>query len=252
MIKYSRKDILFLASVFLVHSAHASIPLKSSNPVTKSVAQAETMVALGLPLENRISTLRTEGAAGYKNLISLMNDDKAPMEARWRAVTAMGKIGGKLSFPELKQALHSKVWYLRNAALVSAAQIDHDQALIWAKELISDKALVVRSAAVDVMTDLKDSRSKAILWEKLNAKENFRGKQSLWIRRKIVESLASIEERGSEKKFGMILADKDESLYPPAIKALERITEQQLGHSDDAPRSKRVQWQAWLKQNFTI
>lgn len=243
------RKLCLVAISFSSTLAFASIPLNSSRASTKAIAKSETLVALGLPLENRLSTLKSEGTAGYRNLIALMNDESAPMEARWRAVTAMGRLGGKLSLPELKQALHSKVWYLRNAALVSSVQIDHDQALTWAKELISDKALVVRSAAVDVMTDLKDARSKAILWQKLNSKENFRGKQSLWIRRKIVESLASIEEKGSEQKFGQILSDKDETLYPSAIKALERITEQNLGLRDDAPKAKRIQWQAWLKQN---
>ncbi len=230
-------------------NGHASIAAHSSNP---NIAKSETMTALGLPLENRISALRSEGASGYRNLIELMNDEAAPMEARWRAVTAMGRIGGKLSLPELKQALHSKVWYLRNAALISSAQIDRDQALQWAKELLSDKALVVRSAAVDVMSDLKDVKNKSILWQKLNAKENFRGKQSLWIRRKIVESLSQIEEKGSEAKFGVLLSDRDESLYAPAIRALERLTNQKLGRTDEDPKLKRLQWQAWLKQNTSI
>ncbi len=249
MMQYFCKNLL--APIFiqlLVLPSFATIALHSSNPVTRS----ETLVALGLPLENRISALRSEGAAGYKNLIMLMNDDSAPMEARWRAVTAMGRIGGRLSLPELKQALHSKVWYLRNAALISSVQIDRDQALQWAKELLSDKALVVRSAAVDVMTQYKDGNSKNLLWQKLSAKENFRGKQSLWIRRKIVESLAQIEENGSEQKFGVLLSDRDESLHLPAIRALERLTNQKLGKFDEAPHLKRLQWQAWLKQNNSI
>ncbi len=248
MIPYFSKIVLAGVIFGFVAPAHAAIALHSSNPSTRT----ETLVALGLPLENRIVSLRSEGAAGYKNLIALMNDDSAAMEARWRAVTAMGRIGGKLSLPELKQALHSKVWYLRNAALISSVQIDHVQALEWAKELLSDKALVVRSAAVDVISDLKDSKSKNILWQKLNSKENFRGKQSLWIRRKIVESLAQIEDKGSEQKFGALLSDRDESLYPAAIKALERLTQQKLGRQDEAPKLKRLQWQAWLRQNSTL
>ncbi len=248
MIQYFYKNLVVIMVLVSASQAYSAIALHSSNP---AVAKTETLTALGLPLENRISVLRSEGTSGYKNLVALMNDESASMEARWRAVTAMGRIGGKLSIPEMKQALHSKVWYLRNAALVSSVQIDHDQALAWAKELLSDKALVVRSAAVDVMTDLKDVRSKSILWQKLNAKENFRGKQSLWIRRKIVESLSLIEEKGSEQKFGALLADKDETLYPPAIRALERLTNQKLGNADEAPKFKRLQWQAWLKQNST-
>ena len=248
MIQNFSKNLIATIVFVSTSQGFAAIALHSSNPIAKT----ETLTALGLPLENRISALRSEGASGYKNLISLMNDETAPMEARWRAVTAMGRIGGKLSMPELKQALHSKVWFLRNAALVSSVQIDREQALSWAKELMSDKALVVRSAAVDVMTDLKDLKSKNILWQKLNAKENFRGKQSLWIRRKIVESLSQIEERGSEQKFVALLSDKDESLYPPAIRALERITSQKLGRIDEAPKAKRLQWQAWLKQNTEI
>ncbi len=219
------------------------ISLQAAIPIQKN----ETVSILNLPLESRIEALRAEGPSGYKNLMSLMNDDKASMETRWRAVTAMGQIGGKLSLPELKLALHSKLWYLRNAALISSQQIDHAQALAWAKELISDKALVVRSAAVDVMTELGDKQSSKILWQKLDSRENFRGKQSLWIRRKIVESLAKLEGPGSEKKFVALLSDRDESLYRPAIQALERITNKKFGKLDESPNLKRHHWQAWAK-----
>ncbi len=235
---------IIICLVFLAqNSLQAAIANNSSNPNRKS----DTLMALGLPIENRIETLRLQGPSGYRNLIQLMKDESASMETRWRAVTAMGQIGGRLSLPELKIALHSKSWYLRNAALISVLPIDRAQALAWAKELLSDKALVVRSAAVDVMADLGDRSSSKVLWQKLDSRENFRGKQSLWIRRKIVESLAKIEGQGSEKKFVALLSDRDETLYAPAISALERLTNKKLGKLEESPNLKRHHWQAWAK-----
>jgi HEAT repeat protein len=239
------KHILIGLTLLAQNSLHAAIANHSANPSRP----IDTLTALGLPLENRIETLRLQGPSGYKNLIHLMNDESANMETRWRAVTAMGQIGGKLSLPELKTALHSKSWYLRNAALISSQQVDRGQALAWAKELLSDKALVVRSAAVDVLADIGDRHSTDVLWKKLDSRENFRGKQSLWIRRKIVESLAKIEGQGSEKKFVALLSDRDETLYRPAIEALERLTNKKFGKLEESPNLKRHHWQAWAKSS---
>lgn len=208
-----------------------------------------TKSALGLPMANRLQALQEQGPQGYRNLVSIMFNEAMSMDARWRAVTAAGRIGGELSKPELEKALKNKDWFMRNAGLIAMANIDRAQGTRWARELLSDKALVVRAAAVDTLVDLKDASSTALLWEKLYSKENYKGKQSLFIRRQIVEALASLEAPGREGKFIQVLADNDESLHVPAIKALERLTKQTVGNAKDPMKVRRAQWQRWWDEN---
>ena len=205
----------------------------------------ETKEALTLPLEMRIDAIRARGPQGYRNLVMLMLDDTSGVEARWRAVTAIALIGQKNAKPEIETALKSREWYLRNAGLVAMSNVDRESAIKWGRKLLTDKALVVRAAAVATLTDLGDAGSVPLLWEKLRAKENYKGKQSLFIRRHIVESLARLEKHGGEPKFIAVLADPDTSLHAPAIEALERLTKQKLGDSKDPIAFKKEHWQKW-------
>jgi HEAT repeat protein len=169
------------------------------------------------------------------------------MELRWRAVTAAGRLGGRESVPELERAIKRNEWYLRSAALVALQAADRNEAIKWSKKLLSDKALVVRSSAVTALVDLNDVSSTQLLWQKLYAKENFKGSQSLFIRRRIIEALTKLAQPGSEGKFVEALADKDTALHGPAIAALERLTQEHLGSATEPLNFKREHWQKWWK-----
>ena len=221
-------------------NAHRAEPTKITIDATKN--------ALKLPIDQRIQLLMREGEQGYRNLVGLMFNDALPMEIRWRAVTASGRIAGALAKPELKRAFQSHDWYMRNAALVSMAHIDRATATDWARRLMSDKSLVVRTAAVSAIAQFQDQASAPLLWEKLYSKENFRGKQGLFIRRRIVEALARLKPAGSESQFIEVLADNDKTLHPAAIHALESLTAKQIGKATDPMSVKRAQWQRWWKE----
>ncbi len=236
------KSKLALALTFALAGTNALAAIPKTKP------GVPTSEALSLPLGNRLIVIREQGPDGYRNLVKIMEDTKQPMEMRWRAVTALGRIGGRESQPELEKALGSKEWYLRNAALVAMKNIDRETANGWARKLLNDKALMVRVAAVDTLALLRDSSASEVLWQKLYAPENFKGKQSLFIRRKIVEALALLEGRGGEARFVRVLEDHDSSLHPSAIGALERITQVKLGGKQDTTTMKRERWQAWWKE----
>jgi len=140
-------------------------------------------------------------------------------------------------------------WYMRNAGLIAMTNVDRELASSWARKLLSDKALMVRAAAVATLAELRDSAAAPLLWEKLYARENFKGHQSLFIRRRIVEALGRIESSGGEGRFVEVLADADESLHGPAIKALERMTKRTFGSPGESPGSKRAHWQQWWKES---
>lgn len=238
------KRILFVA---LAGTLIPSAPVLAAIP--RSQPSVPTVEALAMPLGNRVLMIRDQGPEGYRNLVKIMEDEKQTVELRWRAVTAIGRIGGAESKPELAKALSSREWYLRNAGLIAMAGIDRSEALVWARKLLSDKALMVRTAAVETIASFRDAESNELLWTKIYAPENYRGKQSLFIRRRIAESLAALEKKGAESRFVRLLEDQDASLHPSAVAALERLTAQKLGKPKDTLSSKRERWLAWGKQN---
>lgn len=203
---------------------------------------ASTRDALALSMGSRLDALRRQGPQGYRNLVSIMFDAKAPMNLRWKATTAIGRIGGELSQPEIERAFRRGEWFMRSAAMLAMRSIDKEKSLSWARQLLSDRALVVRSAAVDAIDEAKDAASAPILWAKLASRDNFNDGDSLWIRRRIVETLAKLESAGSEARFMKVLSDRDESLHGPAIEGLERITRERLGGPDATVSDKRALW----------
>ncbi len=237
---------LVLLCIPLVQAAVPKDVIKVQ-PSGKKVLLTATRAALTMPLANRLEALEQQGEQGYRNLVAIMFDDSVPMAIRWRAVTLVGRIGRRQSFPELERALIHQDWFMRNAGLVALAHIDRSRAIAWARKLISDRALVVRAAAVQTLGDLRDTASIPLLWQKLNAKENFHNNQSLFVRRRIVEALTILQRSGDEGKFVSLLTDRDQSLHPLAIMALENITRSSLGTSKDPLALKRERWQSWWR-----
>jgi HEAT repeat protein len=204
--------------------------------------------ALMLPLENRGSVLKAQGAKAEAALTALMFDKNASMDIRWRAVTAAGLLGGNTLKPQVEKALAANEWFIRNAGLIALESMDKSQAKVWAKKLLNDKALIVRSAAVDTLTRLDDQSAAAILWKKLDSKENFRGAQSLWIRKQITIALARLDKGESHGKFIGLLEDRDEAVQEAAIRALELRTGQKLGTDKEPVKFKRAYWQQWWRE----
>ena len=158
-------------------------------------------------------------------------------------------LGKKNSLPELERALNHKDWYLRNAGLVVMSEISTKHAVDWARKLMSDASLIVRTEAVGVIRRHQDKASKDILWQKLYDKQNYRGKQSLWVRRHIVETLAEMVQTGEQNKFIKILDDQDKTLYPAAISALEKLSKKHLGEPHDSVNQKAKLWRNWFAKN---
>jgi len=257
VLKTSSTRSVFMAILILCGTAQAAVPKKAPSAVpsmvTPSSARAtsaklqSTKDALQLPADNRLAALLAQGPQGYRNLNHIMFDSQGAMDLRWRAVNAVAQIGGAESKPELEKALKSRDWFMRNAGLLSMANIDRKSGVKWARQLLSDPAMVVRAAAVATLLDLKDQDSTTLLWKKLYASENFKNHESLFVRRRIVEALAALETSGREAKFVALLNDKDTTLHPVAIHALERLTQQTLGRPTDSVQVTREQWQNWWK-----
>lgn len=196
--------------------AFAAIP-------TEKAVQEPVLSALKSQPKQRLQVIRSHGKNGIKQLRTIAFSQNLPVESRWKALTTLARIADKESLPDLERAIQSSDWFMRDAALKSLEKVAPDQARRWARLLISDPALVVRTSAVGTITRLNDKDSSPLLWERLYSAQNYRGSQSLWVRRHIVEALSRFAKKGEEEKFKKILSDKDQSLHKPAIAALDRI-----------------------------
>lgn len=238
------KPLLLILSVVASVQAHAALsPISAKSDRYLSVKEA-----LLLPMENRASALKAHGSKGEAALAALMFDQTASMDLRWKAITSAGLLGSQSLKSQIQKALVAKEWFVRNAALVALESIDRNEAKIWAKKFLDDKALVVRSAAVETLARLEDRTAASILWKKLSAKENFRGNQSLWIRKQITTALASLDKSESHGRFIDLLEDNDEGVQEAAVKALEVRTGQQLGSDKEPVKFKRAYWQQWWRE----
>lgn len=208
-------------------------------------AMEQTMMALGLPPKNRIAALRAQGSQGYRNLRAIMLDEKIRSDSRWLATTALGRVGGNLSLPDLELAIKNNSWELRSAALISMRRIDRKAASYWAKKLLQDKAMVVRLTAVETIELISDHSALPNLWQQLENQINFRGNRGLFIRRRIVETLGKLETPKSTNKFLSLLSEDDAQINYAAMTALEKLTGQALGKKADTIKQRRDRWLEW-------
>jgi len=233
----------------LVIGAFAAAAVLIAFPTLAFAAKPDTASALSLPYQNRVSVLERQGPEGLRSLVSTMFDEKAPVELRWRAVISVGKIGKTYMSPELERAAQSKDWFMRNAALIALEDANPTLARKWARSLLRDKALVVRSAAVDTLVHLHDVTSTDLLWTQLESKQNFRGTQSLWIRHQIVDALSALPVKGDTSKFVALLDDGDEKTQAAAIHALESRTGTTLGKAQEPVKFRKAYWVKWWREH---
>lgn len=191
--------------------------LLASIPSTSKISQETT------PKE-RLSSVRQQGKEGLRKLRTIAFDANQTVDARWKAFLTFAMVGGKDVLPEIERAIQSPDWFMRDAGIKALRKIEPSKAVRWGKHLLSDPSLVVRTSAVSTLRTLKDSSSRSLLWQKLDAPQNFRGEQSLWVRHHIVSALADQAVAGEETRFLKILSDSDKRLHRPASQALTKLT----------------------------
>ena len=208
--------------------------------VAPNTRPTETLAGLRLPLAQRLQIISERGQKGFSELSSIAFDESQDLETRWRAITTLGRVHASASRSLLEKALKSPDWYMRNAALIVAPYNNRSWALNWSRILLHDPALVVRTAAVQSLRQLNATEAEGLLWEKLYSSENYRSGESLWIRKHILAALLQFSKPGSEGRFISVLNDKDSSLHPIAMQALEKITRRKF--------ADRTEWQTWHAQ----
>lgn len=201
---------------------------------TRSLAAAGGAVsldierALRLPLAKRIEAVEKQGPKGRAEIERLAFDPAESLENRWRAVTSIGRAYGPAAQTFLEKALRSPEWFMRNSATIVIQYGTRAWATNWARIMLNDPALVVRTAAVDTLRNLNDANSQNLLWEKLYNSQNYRAGESLWIRRHILAALVQFATPAEEAKFTTLLKDRDPGLRPLAEQALQKIRGQKF------------------------
>lgn len=180
----------------------------------------------------------------FTNHIDMASNQKLNMNSRWRSLIRSTEYAESDDIKVIKKFTDNKEWYLRNAALVALNKMDRKVALEEAKKLVSDKALVVRTAAVEIIGREMTADNKKILMDEMGKGYNFNRKSSLWIRKQILEKLAKAASDGDQKFFAQMLFDEDKKISEISAKTLERLTGKNLG------AGKLVEsWRQYAKQN---
>ena len=264
---------LFFILVFPLFCQALSRPANKSvsRPITNEIKERNYRVAplatstqkeathikliLALPLENRKQALSQYGPQAFFVLKSLLVDQKESVPVRWKALTSLARLFPHQSRPLVQKALRSSSWFLQNAGLIAMEIIDPKKAVAWAGYFLDSPALVVRTAAVDMIKKHKARQYKARLLEKLNATDSFYKKESLWIRSHIVSALSVFPVPGEEPLFISFLQDPDERLHIHAILALEKLTGKTfrphgagVGLLAQAQKQKWIDW--WAKSSY--
>lgn len=182
-------------------------------------------------------------AIDFSTELSTAQNTKKPMSVRWQALINAADVAQYAQIEEIKAFAKSKEWYMRNAALVALEKINVNHAEEEAQLLIKDKALVVRSAAVDVLAKRFTRENRNLMALELSKPYNFAGKQSLWIRSKIFNVIAAKASSGDRPFFVKYLFDNDEKISQAAAATLERITDVNL-----SDKNKVNEWRNYVKK----
>ena len=223
------------------------VAVSKPRPILNGAYRDRALRALRQPLKERLVMVKSLGNKGLIALQNLAFDPQESLQTRWRATTSMGQVWPKESLKTLEKALVSNEWFMRNAAMIALTHGSRHKAVEWADKLLDDKALVVRTAAVQAIDRVRAKELSDKMWDRLNAKENFRHKKSLWIRKHIARALSKFARPSDAPRFISLLRDKDKKLHPYAIKGLERSTGQILGSRKTTTYWKKEKWLAWWR-----
>lgn len=180
----------------------------------------------------------------FDELLNKVKSVQLPMSQRWQALLDSSEIANYSQIEEIKKFTEHKEWYLRNASLLALEKINLNHALEEAKKLVNDKALVVRSAAVDIIAKRYNLENRDILVSELNKPYNFIKNKSLWIRPKIFEILSAKATSDDIRFFARYLYDEDLKIVKLAVTTLEKKLDI---HFDS--KNQLQEWKNLVKKN---
>jgi len=201
---------------------------------------------LARPIDQRVTAFSALKDKGFKFLSQTAFDKKEALQTRWRAITTMGRLDAALFRKQIDQALTSGEWFVRNAGLIALLSDDRSRAIQWSQSMLRDSALMVRTQAVRNLLALNARESEPALWAALYDRSNYKGRESLWIRAHVAETLAKFSGPGRAKDFERMLLDEDIRLHKWAVNGLESATGMRMSDVKEAVEIRRQKWLARL------
>ncbi len=236
--------LFFILLVFSEASLQASV-----RPAQKNISLVTALKTLNLPSERRLDFFKKPG--GEKALLKIaFTKEPIDLGHRWRATTALAKL-----YPNsagVKRALRHKDWYMRNAALLGLSEVKGPSAIDWSiRFLRNDASLIVRSAAVDILTKKATRRAKEALRQNINNKLNFRKGKPLWVRKNILQA---VYQMSTKSDLPELISSLNSPLDPQHSKFLLEALPRVSGHSvNTSPYgNEKKAWLDWWDRKKTV
>jgi hypothetical protein len=224
-------------SLLISGNLWAALPKNSDIPSVYEV--------LSLPEANQLQVALVHRTSLFPELVKIVENSQQAMNYRWRALSLAVALNPAQALSLVEKQMRAPEWFMRNVALVVAEKYYPDRALAMARNLLKDKALVVRSAAVEVLAKKLTIQDRDLLWAELSAPRNQKNKKPLWIKGKIVSILGRDPLPREASIFQSLLVEDDLKIKVASIKALEKIYEQKLGNSKDSIAKKAELWRKY-------
>ncbi|MCX7978650.1 MAG: hypothetical protein N2578_06560 [Bdellovibrionaceae bacterium] len=187
---------------------------------TQFPSRQEIRATLGLEGAEFTQALIKQPAQAADGYLEMALDEKLSYELRYKAVSAFSQLKGYAAITDLKRLVSNENWFIRISALNAIERLDEAAFREIALRLLQDRALVVRSAAVDKLKEKMSPEIRQSLWQAMEDKINFHKGYSLWIRAQILEALAQNPLKEESAIFQRFLSDKDEAVRQAARRAL--------------------------------
>ena len=193
---------------------------------------------------NCFALIPKENSQTFSAQMNRAKNTALPMSQRWDALIQASELAEGDQIKEVLAFSKNKDWYMRNALLVALDKAGNDLVYDKAKDLVSDKALVVRSAAVEVLNRLESAEVRKILLDEVSKNYNFVNGKSLWIRSQIMKSMVKNPNQNEMTTYAKLVFDKDTEIAELSSQALERLSKVRFDGKD-----KLKSWQNYIKQN---
>ena len=222
----------------------------SGGSIAQLVAEAGNPAVPQHVARARFRELVVSGPAAVPELGKIyINKKSADLEV-WVAARAMGHIAGKQAQATLEKGLQSKRVMTRLGAVSGLELIGDASALPALEKGLFDPALMVRAAAADALGKLGVKSSAVSLNRALNLPENFRGGNSLFVRRHIVDAMALVGSVQSMPTLIDALEDQDTKVQDSARKAVEAIGGRSYRVGSSISPEEIENWKKWLRLNM--
>lgn len=194
---------------------------------------------------NLQASIPNPSSMSFHDAYEVAKNPSASLTQRWSSLLQAADVANGDEFKKITDFAKDKDWFMRNASLVALDKTGNDIVYDQAKALIKDKALVVRSAAADILMRLNNDEVRRIFSQEMDQKYNFSGQQSLWIRPQMMKHLVQNPTKNERDFFVKYIYDKDIQVASLSAQALEKIT--QIRFSGKNSQEVLDQWKKAVK-----